>query len=192
LSDTDIGIYNVVGASTAMLAMLGSSLTVSAVRHLAHALGSGDHDEFHIVFNTTLGLFLAIGAALMVIGECLTPVLGWLTIPPDRADAAFWVYQATLAMVLATMLTAPCLAAITAHQALVLESLLAIPGVVLCCLAVCALFFVQGDRLLAFAGFMLLARVCHLLLIAVCCYIRFPDTRPRSSRFHLRLASCRR
>jgi O-antigen/teichoic acid export membrane protein len=185
LGDADVGIYNVLGASTALLAMLGSSFTASAVRHLAHALGGNDRDEFRVVFNTTIGLFFIMSLLILVVGECLSLGLRWLTIPPDRLDAAFWVYQSTLVIVLVTLVTSPCSAVLTAHQALVLHSLLRIPAVMLAFLAIWLLFYIPGDRLITFAVLTLGARTIYFLLIAGSCFLLFPDARIRPSLFRL-------
>lgn len=183
LGKIDVGIFNVVGASTALIAVLGQSFMISAVRHLSHALGREDREEFRILFNTTLVLFALIAVLVFIVGQLLAPCLPWLNIPEERLDTAFWVYQSTLAIVIVTLLAAPCSAVLTANQALVLESMLAIPGVVLTFLAVWLLFYVPGDRLLAFAWFLLAARTIHLALITTCCFVKFPDSRMSLSRF---------
>jgi O-antigen/teichoic acid export membrane protein len=182
LTDTDIGIFNVLGASVALIEIIRSSLTVSAMRHLSISIGKQDHGEYATTVNTTYGVFGALAVLVYLVGLACTPLLEYLTIPDDRRAVAFWVYQFALLNISRSTIMAPVNAVFVSHQALGLQALLALPGSCLMVVATSLLFVLPGDRLLNFVVILFVGQTLLELLTAVVCFYKFPISRPH---FHL-------
>ena len=183
LGDVDYGLIGALGATGALLSFLQVALTSSSQRHFAYEIGKKDWDELSRVFFTAWVMFLLLGVGLWVMGECLTPVvLGSLKIPEDRAHAAWWVYQLSLASVVLTVWGTPFRAMLTAHQEIIVTSTAEAMNGVLRFAAVLSLLVVPWDLMVSFVALQLLGlAIVQTLLVAWCI------ANISSCRFHLRL-----
>ncbi|MGH8645592.1 MAG: hypothetical protein ACREX4_14490, partial [Gammaproteobacteria bacterium] len=191
LGQVDFGLLSVLGATGSVLTLTTTALTASTQRHLAYEIGRGDKLAMAMVFSTALAMFGAVGVALWAIGQSLVPVImRVLTIPPDRADAAWWVYQFTLLSIASSVILTPYHGIIAAHQELVISSVVDLITSVLRLLIVMALFLIAEDRLIAFSAMNFAASTGVLIALAGLCLWRYPESRPNWRR--VRLAEMRR
>ena len=114
----DFGIYNVVGGLAMMFIFFRSSLSNATQRFLNVELGKGNADGAARVFAQHFTLYLAISAAVVVVGETvgLWFVYNKLVIPADRLVAAVWVYQFTLFSLCSTLVGIVYDSTIIAHE----------------------------------------------------------------------------
>lgn len=181
---TDYGIFAVLGAGISFLSMINADLTVSAQRHLAHAIGRKNPEDLNEVFNTCFGMYLVLCLLLVAVGTAIGPwLLHVLTIPADRQHAAWWVYHIMLANVALIVLGTPFQAVFAARQALVQNALFATIGSVLALAAVIGLWYLPGDQLIVYMFLLFGSRVVQFILQTVTCLVRFPESRPRPRCF---------
>ena len=105
----DYGIYNVVGGVVVMLAFINDSMTVSTRRFLNFELGTGNKHRLHVVFVTSLNIFIIISLLIVIFGETfgLWFVKEKMVIPPERMTAALWVYHISIFTAVVDILNCP-------------------------------------------------------------------------------------
>lgn len=118
LGMVDFGLYNVVGGVVALFAFMSNSMAASSQRYFTDAIGRGDDGAFAESFRTTRSLYGLLALAVLILAETagLWFVRNRMVIPADRAIAAFWVYQFSIASFLMTITNTPYMAAIVSHE----------------------------------------------------------------------------
>lgn len=118
LGAEDYGIYNVVAGVVVMFGFLSGAMATASQRYFSVDLGIGDNRHLGITFSVTFQIYILIAAIIVVLAETLGLwfVNHRLVIPEKRIAAANWIYQAAVASFLLTLITAPYMAAIIAHE----------------------------------------------------------------------------
>ena len=118
LGTSDYGVYNVVGGIVTIMAFLNSALAASTSRFLTYALGQGDEGQLKKTFSASLNLHILIALLVLVLGETVGLWFFYekLVIPEDRVQAAFWVYQFSIATTMINFTQVPYNASLIAHE----------------------------------------------------------------------------
>lgn len=118
LGVSDYGVYNVVGGIVTMMAFLNGALSSSTSRFLTYELGSGNQEKLSKTFSASLTLHIGVAFLVLVIGETLGLWFFYekLVIPPDRINAAFWIYQFSIITTMVNFTQVPYNASIIAHE----------------------------------------------------------------------------
>ncbi len=178
LSEEDIGIFNVLGASIALIEVIRYSLTVSAVRNLSISKGMNDDSLFARTANSSYLMFCVLAVVLVMVAQLATPLLDYLNMPNDRRAVAFWVFQFSILGVARVTLMAPINAIFVAQQAFVAQAILTLPLSIINLSIIALLFVLPGDRLMNFACLNFLGQTLISLAQLVYCFIYFPLSRP--------------
>jgi len=190
LGITDFGIYNAVGGVVGMLGFISSSLSNATSRFITMAIGRGNQEYT----NKTFGNLKIIYYGLCVIVLLLAETIGlWflfyqMSIPAERLDAAFWVFQYS---VLSTMLNFICIpfnAAIIAHERMSAFAYISLLDAVFKLLVCYVLLVTPFDRLITYASLIFLTGLVNRVVYAVYCNSRFEEVhaRPRVYRAQMR------
>lgn len=118
LGEVDYGIYNVVGGIVIMLSFLSNTMASASQRFFAFELGQGNYEQLKKTFKMTMTIYVMIAIVILVLAETigLWFLNTQMTIPPNRIDAANWIYQFSIFSFMMTMFTIPYNAAIIAHE----------------------------------------------------------------------------
>lgn len=118
LGVSDYGIYNVVGGIVAMLAFLNSAMVAASQRFISFELGTGNMEKLKKVFCTSVSIHIVLAIIIFLIAETLGLwfVNTHLNIPPERMEAANWVYQCSILTLLLTIISVPYNSCIVAHE----------------------------------------------------------------------------
>lgn len=163
----DFGIYSVVGGIITMFAFLNTAMSSSTQRYLTFALGKGEILQLRKVFQTSVNIHWLIALLIFIFGETLGL---WflkekMVIPLERLDAAFWVYQFSVATMMIMVISVPYNAAIIAHEKMSAFAYISVMEVLLKLLIVYLLYFTQSDKLILYAallcGMQLLVRIIY-------------------------------
>ncbi len=185
LGEVDYGLVVTLAATGSMLQFVTGALTSSVQRHLAFEIGHGDTGRESRVFSTSWVMFYVIGIGLWIVGQLLAPLVLWvLTIPPNRADAAWWVYQFSLLTLVTGVTATPFQAAIAAYQHLTVQAVVEALTMVTRLAAVLSLLFLPWDKMVTYVGLQLAGFALARWLMIAYCYWRFPAIRPRPRDFH--------
>lgn len=118
LGEEDFGIYNVVGGVVTMLAFLNGVMSSGTSRFLTYELGRGNTSQLRKVFSVALVVHIGIAGVVFLLAETigLWFVMTQMTIPAERLDAAFWVYQFSVLSCVVQLTQTPYSASIIAHE----------------------------------------------------------------------------
>jgi len=120
----DYGIYNVVGGVVTMFAFFNSAMSSATQRFLSYEIGT-----------ETVGLWF---------------VKNYLVIPPDRLQAAIWVYHFSVLSFMVSIIQVPYNATIIAHERMNVYAYVSIIEVILKLLIVFMLLWITFDKLILY------------------------------------------
>lgn len=118
LGEVDFGLYNVIGGIVVAFAFLNGVMSAACNRYFAIEIGREDYDALKKVFSLNVTIFLVLGGIILLLSETvgLWFLNAKMVIPPDRHDAANWVYQFSVLAFLVNMMSTPYRAIIVAKE----------------------------------------------------------------------------
>lgn len=183
LGETDFGIYAAVGGVTAMLSVFTGSMAGSTQRFMTFELGKGNGESFRKVYSTAFLIHIAIALILIVTAETvgLWFLYNKMSLPTERLDVAFWVFQLSLLTCVLNIINVPNSASIIAHEDMGMFAFLAIISAVLKLICVYMLSVLPWDNLILYAIFLAYIQIQDLSICAIICHRKYPEA--RFSRF---------
>lgn len=153
LGVSDYGIYNVVGGIVAMFSFLNTAMSATTQRYITYNLGIGEVDTLKGVFSTAVLIHMIIAILVILLAETigLWFLKTQMSIPADRATAAFWVYQCSILSTVFVINSIPYNAEIIAHEDMSFFAYVSIAEVILQLLSVYLLLIIRGDKLITYA-----------------------------------------
>lgn len=179
----DFGIYNVVGGITAMFAVFSGSLTDATQRFITYEIGKGNKGVPNKIFSISVLLHIVIGILIVLMME---PIGLWflhnkLLIPPERMEAATWVFHFTVISMFIMIYSIPYNALIIAYEKMkafafisIIDAFLRLGIVFILFLDLCI------DKLILYGILMMLTQVILRLVYTFYCH-RYIDN---SHYFH--------
>ena len=122
LGVVDYGIYNVVGGIVVILSFLNGCASSATSRFLTFALGNKKNESNKSCYKEVFSVAFFNHIALAFLIAFLAETIGlWyfntkLIIPPDRYEAAMWVYQISIITVFVSFTQVPYNASIIAYE----------------------------------------------------------------------------
>jgi len=175
----DYGIYNVVAGVVAMLTFLTGSMAHASQRFLAFEIGRGDFERLKKTFAVNWSIY----GLIVVIALILLESLGlWfvndrLVIPPERFEAAHWVYQYAIFSFLCAILTVPYTSAVIAHEDMHIFAWVSLLDAFLKLGIVFVLQIVPMDKLHLYGILLCSVSIFHLAIYRIICHSRYKECR---------------
>ena len=118
LGAEDYGIYNVVAGTVTMLGFLSGAMATASQRYFSFDLGRGDTEHLRTTFSVTLQIYALLALIVLLLAETagLRFINHRLVIPSGRMAAANCIYQAAVVSFILTLLNAPYMASVIAHE----------------------------------------------------------------------------
>ena len=177
----DYGVYNAVGGVVTVFTFLTASVSAAISRFLAVGLGEGDPARLRRIFSTGVLIQLGFAALLVVLVE--TAGVWWLNnrmdIPAERMDAARWVLQCAMGVLVVNLLAVPYNAAIIAHERMSAFAVISIGEAVLKLTVALLLYFSSYDKLITYAVLMVGVAVLVRAAYGFYCRRHFAESRGR-------------
>ena len=177
LGVSDYGIYNVVGGIVAMLAFLNSAMVAASQRFISFKLGTGNMEKLKKVFCTSVSIHIALAIIILLIAETLGLwfVNTHLNIPPERMEAANWVYQCSILTLLVTIVSVPYNSCIVAHEHMKAFAYVSIVEAVLKLLIVYLLLLGDFDKLIFYAILVVAVALIIRIIYGIYCKRNFEE-----------------
>ena len=175
----DFGIYQSVGGIVGFLSFINSALSTGSSRFITYGLGEGNMEKLKKVFNTTLTGHILLAIIIIIVAES---VGYWflhhkLIIPPERMDAAVWVFHLSIITVFFTLTQVPFNACIIAHENMKIFAYVSIIEAVCKLVIVYMLLIGQMDKLFLYAILQCLLQVSIVVFYRIYCIKRYEETR---------------
>ncbi|WP_228255940.1 oligosaccharide flippase family protein [Malaciobacter pacificus] len=158
LGVTDFGLYNLVASFVLLMAVLNNTLTGGTQRFLTFEIGKGDLVKLKQTFSTAVMIHIALALLILLLGETIGLWLLYekISIPADRFDAAFWVYQFAIFSIMVTVMQVPYHALIIAHERMHIFAYVSIVEAILKLFVVYLLLVISFDKLIIYGILMFL------------------------------------
>ncbi len=136
-----------------MFGFFNSAMSSATQRFLSYELGKGDYVQLRKTFNATQVIHIGIALLIFLLAETigLWFVRNYLVIPPERMNAAIWVYHFSILSFMVTIIQVPYNATILAHERMDIYAYVSILEVVLKLLIVFMLTWITFDKLHLYA-----------------------------------------
>lgn len=177
----DYGIYNVVAGFVSMFAFLNSSMTNANQRFYNFELGKGNVKGVNSVYNTSLRIQVCLALVIIILTETigLWYLYEKMVIPPERLNAAFWVFQFSVLSLLFIVFQIPYSAAVIAYEKMDYYAYVGIIDAFLKLFIALAIPYAKGDQLIVY-GFLLLL----INIINWCLYFFYAKYHFKILKFH--------
>lgn len=181
LGVVDYGIYNIVGGFVAMLAIFTGTITSAAQRFITFRLGDGNMELMRNTFATILVIIIVFSVLILILGEIVGLFVfdGFLVIPQERIDIAYFVYHCSLVAFILNLIAVPYIACVTAHEHMNAYAVLSILESVLKLAIVFFLYVQPYDRLGVYALLYVMVSLIVRLLYSVYCRIHFEEVKSK-------------
>lgn len=178
LGITDFGIYNVVGGVISLLGFVTSSLGGASSRYITFELGKGNTDNLKRIFGNILSIHILFSIAIFILGETIGLWFFYnkLQIPPERFNAAFWVYQFSIFTSILSFISIPYNAVIIAHEKMSAFAYISIIDVILKLLIVYLLLVIPYDKLIIYSILFFCIQAFDRIIYGVYCSKHFEET----------------
>ncbi|MCK9563343.1 MAG: MATE family efflux transporter [Bacteroidales bacterium] len=157
----DYGIYNVVAGVVSMFGFLSGTMASASQRFFAFEIGKKDFVKLKQTFSMTVTIYAMLAILIIILAETvgLWFLNNKMTIPPDRMEAARWVYHFAIASFIVTIMAIPYNAAIIAKENMKVFAYISIIEVSLKLGIVYMLTLFDADKLKLYAVLMFIAQV---------------------------------
>lgn len=177
----DFGIYNVVGGFVTMFAFLNSAMASATQRFLSFEIGRKDLVQLRNVFSMSVNIHFIIAFVILLLAETvgLWFVNTQLTIPPERMNAAQWVYQFSILSMMVSIVSVPYNAIIIAHERMNVFAWVSIAEVSLKLLIVFMLQWFGFDKLKLYAVLVFSVSLIIRFIYGLYCKYNFKESKFR-------------
>jgi len=175
----DFGIYNVVGGFVAMVGFLKNSMAVATQRFLSFEIGNHDFAQLKRVFSMSMTIHFIIAFIILILAETigLWFVNTQLTIPPERMEAARWVYHFSVLAFIVNVISVPYDAIIIANERMNVFAYISVLEVSLKLLLVFVLQWFAYDKLKFYAVLMFSVALIIRIFYGIYCSRNFSETK---------------
>lgn len=171
----DFGIYNVVGGVVSMMGFLNASLNIATQRYLNYEMGLKNIENMRKIFSASLLCYMAIALVAVILAETIGIwfIQTKLVIPPDRLNAALWVFHFSIISFVIELFMVPYNAVIISYEEFSIYAYVSIANVCLKLLLVFLLFYVDVDKLWLYALLMMLTSLIQAIAYFAICKKKF-------------------
>lgn len=183
LGFVDMGIYNVVGSIVIFLGFINNSMSIAVQRFLTYDMGKNDITALHNTFNTSILIHILIACVILVLAE----IFGFfmlesvLNIPPDRLNAAKFVFQMSIVTCCIGIVKVPYNALIIAYERMGVFAYLSILEAAISLVIAFILSHAHADRLKLYAVMMMLSMFIVSITYILYCRVQFKEIKLKLS-----------
>lgn len=177
LGQSDYGIYSVVAGVIAMMSFITNALVVTTQRFLSIYHGKNDPQKIRQFFGNSMLLHILIASILGMVLFCLGSWIthDFLNIVVERQQAAWYVYNAAVVMLMLTFITAPIRALFIARENIVYISIVDVVDGILKLLIAIGLSHIAYDHLVSYSVLMAGITLVNLLAFSIYASAKFPE-----------------
>ena len=161
LGVVDYGIHNVVAGIVTMFSFITMTLSTGTVRFFSFQLGEKNIDKLNKLFNLSLLYFCVIIVVVFIISETVGIwfVENKLTIPSERLNAAYWVFQFSIFTFAVNLIDVPFKSLIISYERMNVYAYISIIEVMLKLLIVYILTTITFDKLIVYSALLAFSSV---------------------------------
>ena len=178
LGENDFGIYSVVGGLVGTFVFLNNALSTGSSRFLVFELGTGNFDKLKKTFSTVLSMHIILSILFAIFAETIGLWFFYnkLVIPPERMDAAIWLYHLSILTTVVSITQVPYDASIISHERIKIFAYVSLIEVFAKLGIVFLLKIGNFDKLVFYAVLLCLLQLLIRLYYRYYCHSNFKET----------------
>ena len=179
LGEVDFGIYNVVGGFVTMFTIISGAMTTATQRFLSFEIGKGEDGDVKSIFSTMIYIHIFLALVILLVGETVGVwfLNNHMNFPPERYEAANWVFQLSLLVFMLNVVNVPYNGALIAYEKMSAFAYFSIVDAIFK-LAICYIIVVTPfDRLIMYAILMAMIHIILLAMYFLYCRSKFSECR---------------
>lgn len=171
LGVVDYGIQNVVAGIVTMFSFVTMTLSTGTVRFFSFQLGDKNMDKLNKLFNLSFLYFCIIIVIVFIVSETVGVwfLENKLTIPPERLNAAYWVFQFSILTFAVNLIDVPFKSLIISYERMNVYAYISIIEVILKLLVVYMLMTISFDKLIVYSALLSLSSIVITLSYVFYC-----------------------
>ncbi|MBM6993136.1 MAG: lipopolysaccharide biosynthesis protein, partial [Prevotella sp.] len=175
LGTSDYGTYNIIGGVVVLFSFINGALTSATQRYLNFYIGKNDPQGTQNVFSMSMNIYILLSVIFLVLAETigLWFVDTQLNIPPERMNAALWVYQFTVFTFMLNLTRIPYNASLIAYEKMDFYAYLSLLDVILKLVIVYLLYISPVDKLIFYGFLLMMVNVVDNVAYRVYCHKKF-------------------
>lgn len=176
LGITDYGLYNVIGGLITIFSFINGSMAQASQRFITYEVGIDSPANISRTFSTCVYVHIALAGLIVLLGETvgLWYVCNVAVIPSDRFYASLWIYQCSIVVACATVITVPYNALIVAYERMSAFAYLTIIEALLKLAIVGAIIILPFDRLISYGVLMAVLSISMRVMYGIYSRHAFP------------------
>jgi len=177
LGADNFGLYAVVGGIVAMLNFLNTTMIATSNRYIAVEIGKGQEGNLNKVFNTLLVIHIFLAVLLIGIIELVGVwyVKNHLNVDLSKIAAALFVLHLSAISAIVATVIVPYQGLITAYERFDVRASIEILNSLLNLGVVMLLWFHSGDKLRAYALYVLIVQISIALIYFIYCRYNYQE-----------------
>jgi len=178
LGVSDYGIFNVVGGIVSMFIFINYAMINSTQRYVTYELGRKDQERLSLIFSTSMNIHAVIALVIILLSETIGMwfLYNKMVIPPDRMNAAFWVFQFSIISCFVNIMCVPYNALIIAHEKMSAFAYISLLDAGFKLGIVYLLLISDWDRLIFYGFLILLVTIIDIAIYISYCRRKFPES----------------
>ena len=175
LGDVNYGIYGVVGGILGFMSFLTSAMAGASSRFITYEIGRGEVESINEIFNASFLIHCGIALIILIVGETVGVwfLYNILSIPPERLNAAWWVFQFSVISSAVSITQIPYTAVLMAYEKMDIYAYMELLGVALKLVIVYLLSIAPFDKLIVYAFLLLIVSTIMALSYRFYCIRKF-------------------
>lgn len=175
----DFGIYNVVAGFVSLFGFLHGAMSSATQRFLSYEMGKKKDRNIRNIFSMSLNIHIIIALIVLLFGEIigLWFISNHLNLPPERINAAKWVFHISLVSLMITIISVPYNALIIAHENMAIYAKVSILDVVFKLAIVFILTYMAFDKLKLYATLSLIVSFVVFIIYKVYCSLHYKESK---------------
>ena len=152
LGEEDYGIFNTVAGVVTATSMFSGVVALSIQRFYSYAMGQNNPQKLQEIFSASMDIMIVLTIVLIILLESigLWFFYSQLVIPPARLNAAWWIYQCSILILICSILQIPYTAAIFSHEDMGVFASISMTECLLKFLAAYSLVWITIDHLILY------------------------------------------
>lgn len=173
----DYGIYSVVAGVVALSSFLSTTMASATQRYFSYALGRNDTDLLNKIFSVSWLVYLFIALLALLVLETVGTwfVSNYISIPPDRIEAVIILYHLTVIGFIVSILNAPFMAILIAHEDMHIYAYLSIVEGLMKLGAVYLLAYISWDKLELYGYLLMFVAIINALAYFIVCLHKYSE-----------------
>lgn len=173
----DYGVYNVVGGIAVLFTFLSNTMAHASQRFFSYELGRDDVRNVKSIFGVNMTIYALISIVVLLLAETigLWFLNAKMVIPPERIEAASWIYQFSILSFIASMFSTPYRAVILAREKMSVFAYISIVEVLVKLIVAYMMIVITFDKLKFYAISQFVITMCISLIYIYVCAKRYEE-----------------